>query len=277
MFQGGAHVTDRKEIEAILDHYRTAVYAKDVDAFIELYDEDARVFDLWGRWLYRGSAEWRKPAAEWFGSLGTDRSSPEFHDVQIDVGDGVAAVHAFVTYKGLSAECRHSAASSGKLPCGCRHSRCSEVVDGLLPVLGVDLAGADRRDHSRLFLRVLGEDLSRHPVQLADLFVAGLVEDELVDAGLDVGLEHTVEGVLRHPRIEVGLRHPVIERSVERVGVASDLSAVVVEHLVALAHLLGCAEGVPGVRVPGDDLEHPRPKRAEHQRRSGLLHARRPR
>ena len=97
-------MTDDKEIEAILDRYRTAVYAKDVDAFIELYDEDARVFDLWGRWLYSGSAEWRKPAAEWFGSLGTERSSPEFHDVQIAIGDGVAAVHAFITYKGLSAD-----------------------------------------------------------------------------------------------------------------------------------------------------------------------------
>ena len=97
-------MTDRDEIEAILDRYRTAVYTKDVDAFIGLYDEDTRVFDLWGRWLYRGSAEWRKPAEEWFGSLGTERSSPEFHDVQFEIGDGVAAVHAFITYKGLSAD-----------------------------------------------------------------------------------------------------------------------------------------------------------------------------
>jgi len=97
-------MTDRNEIEAILDRYRTAVYTKDVDAFIGLYDEKARVFDLWGRWLYSGSAEWRKPAEEWFGSLGTERSSPEFHDVQIEIGDGVAAVHAFITYKGLSAD-----------------------------------------------------------------------------------------------------------------------------------------------------------------------------
>jgi uncharacterized protein (TIGR02246 family) len=97
-------MTDRNEIEAILDRYRTAVYTKDVDEFIGLYAEDTRVFDLWGRWLYSGSAEWRKPAAEWFGSLGTERSSPEFHDVQIEVGDGVAAVHAFITYKGLSAD-----------------------------------------------------------------------------------------------------------------------------------------------------------------------------
>ena len=104
MFQGGAHMTEEKEIQAVLDRYRTAVYSKDVDAFIGLYDEDARVFDLWGRWLYRGSAEWRKTAEEWFGSLGADRSSPEFHDVQIEVGDGLAGVHAFVTYKGLSAD-----------------------------------------------------------------------------------------------------------------------------------------------------------------------------
>jgi len=97
-------MTDRDEIEAIPDLYRTAVYTKDVDAFIGLYDEDTRVFDLWGRWLYSGSAEWRKPAEEWFSSLGTDRSSPEFHEVQTEIGDGVAALHAFITYKATSAD-----------------------------------------------------------------------------------------------------------------------------------------------------------------------------
>ena len=97
-------MTDRDEIEAIPDRYRTAVYTKDVDAFIGLYDEDTRVFDLWGRWLYRGSTEWRKPAEEWFSSLGTDRSSPEFHEVQTEIGDGVAALHAFITYKAHSAD-----------------------------------------------------------------------------------------------------------------------------------------------------------------------------
>ena len=43
-------------------------------------------------------------AQEWFGSLETERSSPEFHDVQYEIGDGVAAVHAFITSKGLSAD-----------------------------------------------------------------------------------------------------------------------------------------------------------------------------
>src|SRR5207253_2122112 len=106
------------------------------------------------------------------------------------------------------------------------------------PRLWRPAAVADRLDHARLFLRVLRKDLARHPVQLVDLAVAWLVEDELVDARFDVRLEHAVEGVLRPPRIQVGLRHPVIEGAVEGVGVASDLPAVVVEHLVAFAHLL---------------------------------------
>jgi ketosteroid isomerase-like protein len=97
-------MTEHELIEQMLKVYADAVYTKDVDSYIGLYDEETRVFDLWGRWLYSGSAEWRKPAQEWFGSLGSDRSSPEFHDVQIEVGDGVAAMHAFITYKGLSAD-----------------------------------------------------------------------------------------------------------------------------------------------------------------------------
>ena len=95
-------MTDRELIEQMLKVYADAVYAKDVDSYIGLYDEDTRVFDLWGHWLYSGSAEWRKPAQEWFGSLGTDRSSPQFHDVQIEIGDGIAGLNGFVTYKGLS-------------------------------------------------------------------------------------------------------------------------------------------------------------------------------
>jgi len=97
-------MSDRKQIEDVLDRYRTAVYDKDVESFIALYDDDTRVFDLWSKWLYRGSAEWRKPAEEWFTSLGDDLSSPEFHDVEIEIGEGLAAVHAFVTYRGLSAD-----------------------------------------------------------------------------------------------------------------------------------------------------------------------------
>jgi hypothetical protein len=43
-------------------------------------------------------------AEEWFGSLGSDHVAVEFEDVETVVGDEVAVMHAFVTFKGLSAD-----------------------------------------------------------------------------------------------------------------------------------------------------------------------------
>ncbi len=91
-------------IEQVLGGYAAAVRAKDVDSFVALYANDVRVFDMWGRWSYDGAAAWREMAVEWFGSLGSEQVAVEFEDVQTVVGGEVAVVHAFVTFKGLSAE-----------------------------------------------------------------------------------------------------------------------------------------------------------------------------
>ncbi|CAB3778191.1 hypothetical protein LMG28614_00563 [Paraburkholderia ultramafica] len=34
----------------VLDRYKAAVFAKDVDSFVALYDGDVLVFDMWGVW-----------------------------------------------------------------------------------------------------------------------------------------------------------------------------------------------------------------------------------
>jgi ketosteroid isomerase-like protein len=49
-----------KPIIQVLDSYKAAVKAKDVDAFVALYDQDVRVFDLWGVWSYQGVEAWRE-------------------------------------------------------------------------------------------------------------------------------------------------------------------------------------------------------------------------
>jgi ketosteroid isomerase-like protein len=97
-------MAERGPIEDVLDAYRAAVSAKDVDAMVALYDEHVRVFDLWGRWSYEGAGAWRAAVSEWFGSTGSDRVAVEFDDVRIVAGDGVAVAHAFVTYRASSAE-----------------------------------------------------------------------------------------------------------------------------------------------------------------------------
>jgi ketosteroid isomerase-like protein len=88
----------------VLDDYKTAVLAKDVDSFVALYDQDLRVFDMWGSWSYDGIDAWRDMATRWFGSLGTERVVVEFSDAQSIVGQEIALIHAFVKYRAITTE-----------------------------------------------------------------------------------------------------------------------------------------------------------------------------
>jgi uncharacterized protein (TIGR02246 family) len=97
-------VSEPESIDAVLTAYAAAVYEKDVDAFVALYDEDVRVFDLWGSWSYDGAKAWRQVVTEWFGSLGSDRVAVESDDVQTTMGTDIATMSAFLTFKGLSAD-----------------------------------------------------------------------------------------------------------------------------------------------------------------------------
>jgi uncharacterized protein (TIGR02246 family) len=106
---------ERGPIEQVLEAYGAAVHAKDVDAFVALYDEDVRVFDMWGQWSCDGADAWRGITVEWFGSLGSERVTVELEDVQTIVGDGVAVAHALVTFKGLSAEGEELRAMNNRL------------------------------------------------------------------------------------------------------------------------------------------------------------------
>ncbi|MGF6512450.1 YybH family protein [Paraburkholderia sp. 32] len=88
----------------VLEGYKAAVLAKDVDAFVALYDRDAVVFDMWGTWSYHGIASWRDMVEGWFGSLGTERVIVDFSAAQTIVAADLAVVHAFATYKAVDAD-----------------------------------------------------------------------------------------------------------------------------------------------------------------------------
>jgi len=90
--------------QQVIDAYIAAVYAKDVEAFVDLYDDQVSVFDMWGEWTYQGAEAWRGMVTGWFGSLGSERVQVEMQDVQTVLTDQLALIHATVTYSGLSAE-----------------------------------------------------------------------------------------------------------------------------------------------------------------------------
>ncbi len=94
---------DQQAVRQVLDAYGAAVYAKDVAGFVALYAPDMVVFDMWGVWAYNGVAAWHGMVTEWFGSLGSERVLVEAHDVEVMADGNLAAMHAFVTIKGLSA------------------------------------------------------------------------------------------------------------------------------------------------------------------------------
>ena len=91
-------------MEQMLDAYAAAVRAKDADAFLALYADDVRNFDLWSVWSYDGKDALRGMVEDWFGSLGADVVAVEFDEVRTQAGEDVGAVSAFLTYRGLSAE-----------------------------------------------------------------------------------------------------------------------------------------------------------------------------
>jgi len=93
-----------KSIARVLRSYESAVFAKDVEAFMQLYLPDVRVFDAWGVWSYEGTAAWQQAVEGWFLSLSTERVKVSFEEVQTSGGREVATVSAIVTYAAVSAQ-----------------------------------------------------------------------------------------------------------------------------------------------------------------------------
>ncbi len=91
-------------IDRLIESYKAAVHAKDVDAFMRLYNPAVRVFDAWGVWSYEGAEMWRRAVEGWFTSLGGERVKVEFEDVQTVGTEELACVSAIVSYTGTSAQ-----------------------------------------------------------------------------------------------------------------------------------------------------------------------------
>ena len=90
-------------MDEMLSAYAAAVRAKDADAFLDLYADDVRSFDLWERWSYDGKDALRAMVAEWFGSLPDDEVvEVSFDEVRTQPGEDVAAVSAFTTFAAVS-------------------------------------------------------------------------------------------------------------------------------------------------------------------------------
>ena len=93
-------------IRAALAAYQAAVLAKDVAAFVSIYADDARIFELWGTWEH-DLLSWREMAQGWFAFLGDQRSVVTAHDVRTQVSGDMALLTASLTYTAVDAADQH--------------------------------------------------------------------------------------------------------------------------------------------------------------------------
>jgi uncharacterized protein (TIGR02246 family) len=90
------------ELESLFKIYKTAVFQKDVEAFVSIFDEDVRVFDMWQHWAYDGLPAWREVAENWFTSLGSDNDVVTFDEIQVHESGDLAIITALMKFTAVS-------------------------------------------------------------------------------------------------------------------------------------------------------------------------------
>jgi ketosteroid isomerase-like protein len=111
-----------KQVLRALDIYKSAVLAKNLEAFMQLYDPEVRVFDTWGIWSYESAATWRVAVEGWFSSLGNETVRVTFEDVKIMDGQGFAMMSGIVTYAATSAQGQETRAMQNRISWALRSS-----------------------------------------------------------------------------------------------------------------------------------------------------------
>ncbi len=109
-------IQPQEAVAAMLATYQLAVRARDVEAFIQLYDPEVRVFDTWGTWSYEGRDAWRKMIEGWFASLGVgEQVDVRVSDLRVIGRGGHAVATAAFTYAALTPEGRELRAMVNRL------------------------------------------------------------------------------------------------------------------------------------------------------------------
>jgi ketosteroid isomerase-like protein len=86
----------------MLREYAASVLAKDLEAFIALYDRDLFVFDAWDVMWSEGIDAWRSMANDWFTSLGAERVVVEFEHERSGLSASLSYASAIVRFTAVS-------------------------------------------------------------------------------------------------------------------------------------------------------------------------------
>ncbi len=95
-------MTSTNNPESLFESFSDAVYRKDLEAYLNLFDQKILVFDMWQSWAYDGLPAWREMVTGWFSSLGSDRDVVTFRDKRVEIAGDLGFVTAFVRFAAVS-------------------------------------------------------------------------------------------------------------------------------------------------------------------------------
>ncbi len=83
----------------VLGLYCQSAYDKNLELYLSLYAEDAKIFETWGpEWLHHTPESWSAHTEEWFTSLKKDLMMIEFEEIQVEQTFQMGFISAFVKY-----------------------------------------------------------------------------------------------------------------------------------------------------------------------------------
>ncbi|WP_226682919.1 YybH family protein [Sutcliffiella horikoshii] len=91
-------------VDGVLEIYKQAIYEKDVEKFLAIYDENVHIYDCWGKWESKGISLWRENVVNWFESMRKEGEilRVDINDVTIEEDMNLAFVHCAVTFAAYS-------------------------------------------------------------------------------------------------------------------------------------------------------------------------------
>lgn len=99
-----------ESIRDVLKKYEDAVWNKDVDAFLDLYDQTIIDYDAYDQWEYYGIDEFSNVPKDWFSERDPERVKVSFLYPKIHHTGTLAALWSQVVYAGYDAagESKHT-------------------------------------------------------------------------------------------------------------------------------------------------------------------------
>ena len=92
------------EIKDFFEIYQNAAWTKDAKSMINLYAEQAVIFDMWDQGYISNSSEWKQIIIDWLGSLEEEKLKVDFEMVKFHPSDNIGFASALIQFQAISSE-----------------------------------------------------------------------------------------------------------------------------------------------------------------------------